>query len=360
MPALAILAVPVSAHTQQASFAGYEWELSGDAAIQQFQSREAVTFRTGRASLESLDFENGVIEFDAWNSGHRAFFGIGFRTGDAGRRYEYFYVRPHQSNRFDAMQYVPVLHSNAQWQMFPEYNALADLKPGQWVNYRLEIDGHNLSVFVDGSPEPTLTANDLDPDLGGGLFLTASTPSLETGTHAPEGIVTAAIANFRINHAERTSDSRAPAADQDYLIDWQVSNVVTGMEVMPDTIPWDLFDDSWESLRADHRGRVLVSTLRERVPPDGGMVLLRTTIRSRSARRARLWFGLSDRGQLYVNGNPIIYENNTYLSRSGRYLGVVNVENDAVYIDLSEGDNEIVFLVAEAFGGWGVIARLED
>jgi hypothetical protein len=51
---------------------------------------------------------------------------------------------------------------------------------------------------------------------------------------------------------------------------------------------------------------------------------------------------------------------NTYRSRSQRYLGVVTVENDAVYLPLRRGENELVVAVAESFGGWGLIARFGD
>ncbi len=40
-------------------------------------------------------------------------------------------------------------------------------------------------------------------------------------------------------------------------------------------------------------------------------------------------------------------------------LGLVDVNNDAVYLPLRKGDNELVLAVTEFFGGWGFICRLE-
>jgi len=37
----------------------------------------------------------------------------------------------------------------------------------------------------------------------------------------------------------------------------------------------------------------------------------------------------------------------------------VTVDNDALYLKLNEGDNELVFVVSESFGGWGLVARLD-
>ena len=43
-----------------------------------------------------------------------------------------------------------------------------------------------------------------------------------------------------------------------------------------------------------------------------------------------------------------------------RYLGAMTVDNDALYLPLEEGDNELIFVVSESFGGWGLVARLAD
>ncbi|HVX52080.1 MAG TPA: hypothetical protein VHB48_18115 [Chitinophagaceae bacterium] len=33
---------------------------------------------------------------------------------------------------------------------------------------------------------------------------------------------------------------------------------------------------------------------------------------------------------------------------------------DAVFLNLKKGDNEVVFAISEDFGGWGVMARLDE
>jgi hypothetical protein len=43
-----------------------------------------------------------------------------------------------------------------------------------------------------------------------------------------------------------------------------------------------------------------------------------------------------------------------------RYLGVMTVDNDALYLPLRRGENELIMAVSEAFGGWGLIARFAD
>jgi hypothetical protein len=41
-------------------------------------------------------------------------------------------------------------------------------------------------------------------------------------------------------------------------------------------------------------------------------------------------------------------------------MGVMDVENDAVYLPLRKGRSELVMAVAEYFGGWGLIARFDE
>jgi hypothetical protein len=46
--------------------------------------------------------------------------------------------------------------------------------------------------------------------------------------------------------------------------------------------------------------------------------------------------------------------------RDPGFLGIVNPENDAVYLPLRRGSNELVLAVSELGGGWGFICRLAD
>jgi hypothetical protein len=90
------------------------------------------------------------------------------------------------------------------------------------------------------------------------------------------------------------------------------------------------------------------------------LVLARVVIRSDSAQVKKLGFGFSDQGSIFLNGRILFSANNTYRSRSQRYLGVVTVDNDAIYLPLQEGENELVIAVSESFGGWGLIGRFAD
>jgi hypothetical protein len=38
----------------------------------------------------------------------------------------------------------------------------------------------------------------------------------------------------------------------------------------------------------------------------------------------------------------------------------MTLDNDALYLPLRAGENELVIAVTEAFGGWGLAGRFED
>jgi hypothetical protein len=61
-----------------------------------------------------------------------------------------------------------------------------------------------------------------------------------------------------------------------------------------------------------------------------------------------------------LNGHILFTGNRTWLSRDPNFLGIVGVDNDAVYLDLKKGENELLLAVTETFGGWGFICKLGD
>jgi len=118
--------------------------------------------------------------------------------------------------------------------------------------------------------------------------------------------------------------------------------------------------DGWTDAGVDEKGRLNISEHRMLPPGGNGTVFARVVVDSDGDQVKALNFGFSDRVTVFLNGGLVYRGDNTYLSRSGRYLGVMTLENDAVHLPLRGGRNEIVFAVSEAFGGWGLTARWAD
>ena len=88
-------------------------------------------------------------------------------------------------------------------------------------------------------------------------------------------------------------------------------------------------------------------------------MIARAVITADEAGPRWLRLGYSDDVQLFLNGRPVFSGVNRFRSRHPSFLGLAKSQ-DAVLLDLREGDNELVVALSELFGGWGVVALLED
>ena len=61
----------------------------------------------------------------------------------------------------------------------------------------------------------------------------------------------------------------------------------------------------------------------------------------------------------YLNGRLLFAADDSYRSRDYRFLGSIGWW-DSLWLQLEDGENELVLAVSETFGGWGVQARFDD
>jgi hypothetical protein len=139
---------------------------------------------TSYALVKGVSFRDGVIEVDLAGqpaagaaAGARGFIGIAFRVQVDGH-YEYIYLRPtngradDQVRRNHSTQYssYPDFDFARSRQESPEkYESYVDLQPGVWTRYKIEVQGRNARLYVNGAEQPCLIVNDLklDPRDGG-------------------------------------------------------------------------------------------------------------------------------------------------------------------------------------------------
>ena len=72
-----------------------------------------------------------------------------------------------------------------------------------------------------------------------------------------------------------------------------------------------------------------------------------------------LTIGYSDDVSVFLNGKILYRGRSAQGFRDPGFLGIVNPENDAVYLPLKKGKNELVLALSELGGGWGFLCRLE-
>ncbi len=115
-------------------------------------------------------------------------------------------------------------------------------------------------------------------------------------------------------------------------------------------------------LQAPHLRVTFANDFTKRLEPQPGtqLVYARTTIESDRDQVKKLEIGYSDEVSVFLNGKILFRGGARRTSATPRFLGIVNPENDTLYLPLKKGKNELVLAVSELGGGWGFICRLGD
>jgi hypothetical protein len=132
----------------------------------------------------------------------------------------------------------------------------------------------------------------------------------------------------------------------------------------------------WQKVEAEPPGFVVINRYRDsphprvtfqsdfstRLEPQPGtrVVYGKTTIVSDRDETRRLDVGYSDEVRVYLNGRILWRGRSAQSFRDPGFLGLMSADDDAVYLPLKKGANELILAVSELGGGWGFVCRLED
>jgi hypothetical protein len=96
-------------------------------------------------------------------------------------------------------------------------------------------------------------------------------------------------------------------------------------------------------------------------PQPGTMVVYaRTNIGSDRDQVKKLYIGYSDDVSVFLNGKIFFRGRSSQNFRDPDFLGIVNIEEDSVFLPLRKASNEWILAASELGGGWEFICRLED
>jgi hypothetical protein len=341
--------MPGAAQAEAYPFDPDAWTFTAkESEITDYRGERAVKIKGGYATIDDLTILDGVIEFDIAVAEERGFAGAIFREQDLSN-YEHFYIRPHQSGNPDANQYTPVFGGVSAWQLYygEEFASPIKYRFDDWMHIKIVFAGDQAEVFID-SEEPVLKINDLRRETeSGGVGFGA-------GNFAPAYFANFTVSALPENYRFASSDHSIKEPDPNTVLSWQVSSA------MPeDTV--DEFikkEQQWSTLDAENSGITNLARAAG-VSKSNRTVVARLVVDSDNKQLKGLAFGYSDSVTVYVNGVPLYSGTNRYESRDYRYLGTVGLF-DRVFVPLKEGQNEILFAVSEAFGGWGIVARFDD
>jgi sugar lactone lactonase YvrE len=332
-----------SADSAALDFNSDRWSRS-DATVSDYLGRPALA---GTALLKDAQFDNGVIEVDIAVTGARSYPGILFRV-QSRENCERFYIRPHRSALYaDVLQYLPVFNGLDSWQLYSGngFTAGATIPTGQWVHVRLEVSGTQARVFLGDGTEPALVIPDLKHGVSRGTI----------GLDGPKD-GSAYFSNFSYRSDAglpfgRPSPSACPPG---VITEWQLSPPYKARQVereQPLQSP-GLSDIAWKKVSSDSSGLVDISRHYGRLGNEPDCILARAVISSVAEEVRQCRFGYSDEVTILLNGMPVFYGDSRYRSRDSSFLGVAGLF-DAVYLPLRRGDNELLLVVTENFGGWG-------
>jgi hypothetical protein len=343
------------------------WDLEGEAKPAEYQGRKSLLLDGGAAVLKDLEMRDGVVDVDVATPASRGFFGIQFRIANDGANAEWVYLRQHKSGLPDAMQYTPVLNTGLNWQIYngPGFTGAVDIPKNVWFHLRLEVVGAQAKLYVKDMDKPALVMNDLKSGVQKGQVALAV---LTGATY---------FSNFEIRTtADMPWERHFPPMPPGTLTKWSLSPSYDALARNLELPPSDGNGMTWQDVEAEPPGFVIVYRYREaphpqvsfasdfskRLEPQPGMrvVYARTSINSDQDQVKKLYIGYSDDVSVFLNGKILFRGRSAQNFRDPGFLGIVNAENDAVYLPLKKGSNELMLAVSELGGGWAFICRLAD
>jgi hypothetical protein len=115
-------------------------------------------------------------------------------------------------------------------------------------------------------------------------------------------------------------------------------------------------------VEAPHPRVAFATDFSKRLEPQPGtkVIYARTTIDSDRDQVRKLAFGYSDEVSVFLNGAILFRGRSAQNFRDPGFLGIMDAENDAVWLPLKKGRNELMLAVVELGGGWGFAGRLAD
>jgi hypothetical protein len=307
--------------------------------------------QSGPVVLKDLVFKDGVIEYDIEPISTEFADAIYFHRKNE-KEQEIVYLRVQKiGNSFanEGIQYCPYFDGVNMWDMYPQYQAPAPAKAGEWNHIKLVIAGKQMHVFVNHK-------------------LVLQIPKLEgresEGRIAFEGA--SYISNIEIKPGEREGLSPAEGVDltkheANYIRNWAVTQPALLPAGTEPTTAMDLPKNELFTGKSEAETGGLVNLTRQ----FGGnekrrIVWLRSTVTTKEAMKTNLQLGFSDEVWVYLNNQLTYVDKNLFIQNMRKYPdGRISVQNAGVKLNLKQGTNDLMIGVANDFYGWGIMARLE-
>ena len=157
----AVLALVAAVAPPDACAQELTWQTAGEVAVVEGLGGTGLRFRSGTATLQGRDIQDGSVSFVLKSPPARGFIGLRFREQSDGS-YEDFYLRPHKHNAPDALQYTPSFSGmDTNWQLFHGPGGTASSptqNTEQGIAVEIVFEGRDAAIFIG---DDTFTTHDL-------------------------------------------------------------------------------------------------------------------------------------------------------------------------------------------------------
>lgn len=336
------------------------WLLESDQVTRAtIDGRKAIKIVTGRAMLEDVELENGTVEFDMYLPKERAFSYLYFR-GQSDAEVEALYLRSHKSKAPDAIQYAPVFQRRSAWQLYHGKTGTgpASFPSGKWFKVKVELMGQEMKVWIDDQAEPVLDIKELGrKSAAGWLAFRGFVP------RTSDAKFSAYFGDLKVTRytGEEIKARPAPALSSDVITQWRVSPAFDSKPGPVLALPEQLSKGPWGA--AEMRSDGAFELLRSRTVPENSRhwsAAADITLTSQKKQICKIHFGFSDELTLMVNGQPVLYQDHSYRFADNRQQGVMHYDQVVAFVHLEKGKNSLRAIVSDRFGGWGLMARMNQ
>ncbi|MFH1844006.1 MAG: hypothetical protein ABIF77_12440 [bacterium] len=300
-----LLAVCLPASAEVIDFASDRW-LKYNGEVVEHLGR---TCLNGSAYLPNIQFTNGIIEYDVTVDGSRSYPGITFRAVSQ-LEYEEFYIRPHVSNRPDAMQYTPVFSGVSGWQLYngDGFNAALEIPRDEWIHIKLEILDSQARVFVNDSEEPALVVPELKQTPVAGAI---GVKSQRNGS--------VYFSNFQVVKTDdlEFEPPALPVPPRGLITEWEISQPFKAVAVSRRYYPDQelLAEIQWQTAATEPNGLLdFCRHVRRNATSGPDVIFARIHLEAERDEMRQFSFGYSDVATVFLNGEWMSYWNNRRLS----------------------------------------------
>jgi hypothetical protein len=326
------------------------WDVPSDAVFEDFDNRQTLHLKKGRAMIKDQVFSNGILEVDVYAKSGRSFGGITFRAAE--ENMEEVYLRIHKSNQVDALQYTPVFNEESNWQLYHQYQAKVAFDKEGWNKLRLEVFDNKLEVFVNGNK--VLEVPHLKTDLQEGKI----------GLWALFGC---RFSNFKVHHNTNLSNfvsEKSALAAESIISEWSITKAFPLTSKDLNSKHFEKLE--YQKVKTESSGLLAISRFVKKSSAgnfeqnDEQYIVARTVIETTEEESSVFSFDYSDKIIVYLNGRLIFKGNNAFRLKGNQYMGHLNIDTNQLILPLEKGVNTIHCVVVDRANGWGLMGKIES